>query len=571
MKRCVVLMIVLAMTVMLFAGCGRPAADVSEPSQLPEAPPPQEEPIEKMPKAPRALEAVPAEELMSANPVGNAAGFSIWLKDSSGSFLQELPYSGQLQRGQVIAALPGEDGHILGNYETDKDQWGTLSPLGDGLVCFNNYSELAFIDTNNWTDTGFELDFQIPAQPNYRISSLARDPETGEFAVIYQVSGYQRSADGQVRPWMVYDNHPEYGATDAHMEIQQFDSQGDFLQCVVTELEPRVMNDVADCLPNRYSGGKVTFLHYDYAGALITCDLASGAVEEIPCDGAVLTDQAEILYSKEYREEIPGVVFHYTWYEKGEEIASLALKEERDILTMAAEQGEFPLYPAAIDQANKTVRLGYRNMVFHQLDFAAGTAAVEYVYSHEELTDLVMTSPDGRYEIYRLGEFSGGEARFEELVSYDTETGETVRLGMLNNVYGMVITNQNRLTVTYFGSVEDCSLKDGVWRSPLEAYRGMEDMERKPLDLLYDSENGLVLLVTALYFNPFDLDFQPGMVGTMAIEVYQDDWTPVRTVDTGAAPPYELKAYGPYSPGFVIAEPGVLQMLSDGTEWNYLG
>ena len=122
MKRCVVLMVVLAMTVMLFAGCGRPAADVSGSSQLPETPPSQEEPIEKMPKAPRAVEAVPAEELMSANPVDNAAGFSIWLKDSSGSFLQELPYSGQLQRGQVIAALPGEDGACadqLGNHAGD--------------------------------------------------------------------------------------------------------------------------------------------------------------------------------------------------------------------------------------------------------------------------------------------------------------------------------------------------------------------------------------------------------------------------------------------------------------------
>lgn len=94
----------------------------------------------------------------------------------------------------------GEDGHVLGSYHTDRESWGTLSPLDGKSVCFNNYEELIFVDTKEWVDTGFVLDFQQPQEPNCRISSLAFDPKQEEYLAIYQVSSYTMSSDGEVAP-----------------------------------------------------------------------------------------------------------------------------------------------------------------------------------------------------------------------------------------------------------------------------------------------------------------------------------------------------------------------------------
>lgn len=526
----------------------------------------------------KPLEKIPAEQLAETEPVCAAAGLDIYLRNENGSIIvpqpyePPLPYDDQRKTGDVIAARPGEDGYILGQYDTDKDQWGTLSPLGNGLVCFNNYQELRLIDTDNWTDTDIALDFQTPSEPNHRISSVARDHDTGEFVVIYQVSSYTVSPDGEKRPWLAYDNS-DIGAQDAHMQFQRFDSEGKFLGKIVTDREPRGMNDVADCLPNRYRDGKITFLQKDYMGFLVTCDLATGEIATLDCSGAFLTEGAELMYDYEYREDIPGAQFTYRWYEQGEEVASLTLEEERDTLTMAFEHMPEPLTLSRIDPENCTAELTYQGLIFHKLDFDAGTAEIAYEYPEDRLGDLLLTSPDGRYQICRLSLFSGGEAAFEDIVAKDTETGEFIRLGSLNNVGDMTITGDNQLVAPYYDRLEVCRLSDGEWYEPMKKFESVETAEElkyRPLEILYDAENLWILVLYADYFDPFLDGFTEEMAGTMKLDVYEEDWTLVRSIDTGITPPFSLKAYGAYSPGLILEEPGRLRLVENNTVVDYL-
>jgi len=509
--------------------------------------------------------------LEEATPAGEAAGLSIYLCDNTGSFLQELDY-GEHQIGKVIAAYPGEDGYIIGKYDTDKDQWGTVSPLGDNLICFNNYNELAFIDTQCWENTGFTLDFQVPEEPNYRISSVARDQDSGNFAVIYQVSSYIVSSDGKERPWLTYDNS-DIGADDAHMEIQLFDKDGTFAKKVVTDLEPLVMNDVADCLPNRYANNTLVFLQKSYIGKLVTCDLNNGKISLMPCDGAVLTDNAEIIYRHDESVAFSGGVFTYGWYEKERLISSLSFGEERDSLTLGIGNSIYPLKAESINTENRTLEMSYRGLIYHKLDFNAKTADVVYEYPEESFGDPILTSPDGRYHVYRFGEFSGGEAYFEELAARDTETGDFIRIGMVNNASRMVITGKKQLAVLYFDRMEVFDLLSREWYTPLERFSVVENESGnkiKAIDLIYDYENKLTLVLSTSDFDPFDESFNEDMIGPIYLEIYNEGWEHIRTIDTGITAPYSLKSYGPYSPGVILGENGYILLGKGETIINYM-
>ena len=559
----------------LLLSLGACTARGEAPSQEPENPPAQQEPAEVPSSAaiparkPRkALESVPAEALLGAEPTAEVEGLAIYLRDEEGNFLPGLPNEERPKGGQVIAAKAGEPGHVLGTYDSQLDRWGTLSPLNDGQLCFNNYQSLTFIDTTSWEDSGFTLDFQEPEEPNCRISSLAQDPESGELALIYQVSSYERSSDGEQRSWLTYVNG-ELGASDAHMEVQRFDKEGRFLQRVVTEVEPLVMNDVADCLPNRFRAGKLTFLQRTYMGRLVTVDLESGTVSSLDCDNALLSDGAELLYHLEWRENQP-YLFHYSWYEEGQLVGELSLEEELDALTLTYGNEERPSYQVTMNPAQRKAELNYRGMIFHHLDFQKGEAQLSYEYSGVELGEPLAQSPDGRYALYRLVEASGGEATFEELLAKDQNSGDFIRLGVLNNADEPLITADNQLVVRYYDRVMACSLADGRWFQPLAPESRVGSLEQ-PLDLLYDEENRLLLLLSSAHADPFREDFSEEQLGTMTLEVYGEDWSLLRSIDTGEAPPYSLKAYGPYSPGLRLEGPGRLLLGEGQQRIDYLG
>lgn len=59
-----------------------------------------------------------------------------------------------------------------------------------------------------------------------------------------------------------------------------------------------------------------------------------------------------------------------------------------------------------------------------ELDFEKGTYTVEYNYTDENLAELIATSADGAYSLYRAGIQSGGEAYFYEVALKNNKTGE---------------------------------------------------------------------------------------------------------------------------------------------------
>lgn len=124
--------------------------------------------------------------------------------------------------------------------------------------------------------------------------------------------------------------------------------------------------------------------------------------------------------------------------------------------------------------------------------------------------------------------------------------------------------------VRYYDRVMACSLADGRWFQPLAPESRVGSLEQ-PLDLLYDEENRLLLLLSSAHADPFREDFSEEQLGTMTLEVYGEDWSLLRSIDTGEAPPYSLKAYGPYSPGLRLEGPGRLLLGEGQQRIDYLG
>lgn len=524
---------------------------VSEPSStdVPLEIPEKQAEATPVQREPRALEVIPAQRLKGISPAAREAGLDLYLLGEDGDFRQALSY-GQRERGQVIAARPGEDGHVLGSYHTDRESWGTLSPLDGKSVCFNNYEELVFVDTKEWVDTGFVLDFQQPQEPNCRISSLAFDPKQEEYLAIYQVSSYTMSSDGEVRPWMTFENNEDVGAQDAHMEFQRFDRDGRFLERVVTDLEPYLLNEVSSCLPNDYRDGMLTFLQKSYIARLVRYDISTGEARCLPCDGAVLAGDVSVTYRFQYNE--PGGVFFYDWYENGEKTASLELEEDLDLLTLGIGNAAYPMELAELDPEARRLVMCSKDYIFHCLDFQSGTAAVEYRYSKDVMGAALTVSPDGRFSVHRIGYEAGGEAYFEELAAWDGQAGRAVCLGVLNNASDEAVTWDNQYVARYLGRVESCRLETGEWRVVLSAGEdGGRLAGERLLELRYDAENRLLLLLHTPYFDPFAENFSGETdPKTLVLDVYSENWELLRSFDTGVRVPYSLKAYGPYSPDF---------------------
>lgn len=532
------------------------------------------------PLNPTPLKTVDAAELAAAPAVETIKDLnvSIYLRKVSSKDFLEQPLEETLYNDEfvdcdvIVLNRSTNSAFVVGGCNMAGKSYGTFSVAGDSTLCYNNYKRLAFIDIVKGENTGFLLNFQPPAEPNCRISSLAYDRTKDEYVVLYNVSSYVGSRD-----WLTYDNS-EYGATDAHIEFQRFKGDGSYIDTTVTDLEPSVWNEVASYQPNRYESGRLSFLAKTYIAHYITYDFNTKKTQALPCDGAILLDNSFILYQHMSCDDGTNL-FEYTLYENGVPVATSMVKgEENDMFTMNIGNAMYDITLDFYDAQAKTlsVACGNSGTVFHRVNFSSGNGEVIYQYIPEDLEDSVAASKNGRYEIYRIGDFSGGEAYYEELVALDTQTKAVSRIGMINNALRISVTDRGDFVLLYSNRLDVFSLQSSKWAQPLAEFsdysREYKEGDQVPIDMEYDAENGLFLLMCTAYFPPYTNKFPDGITTeNVFLRVYDENWRLLRTIDTKIKSVIDHDVYGPYSTGLELAGNGVALLEGGTVRISYMG
>ena len=455
-----------------------------------------------------------------------------------------LPKTGLI----VMREADSTNDFVAGSYESDGFGWGSLSEIDDGVICYSNYRELTFIDTKSNSKKLFKLDWHQPEEINCAISSVVYDAESAEYAVIYNVSSYEKSMlDGEHREWMAFSNDDDYGAFDARIEWQRFKADGSFIDKTTTEIEPLTIagRDVAAYQPNLYSKNRLSLLVKSYIANFVACNFDEGVVKSYPCDGAVIVDDNEmILYA------FADMSFTYSWYEDGEVVSTVSFEEDIDELTMMIGNAEYPLELEELDRETRTLKMAHNN-VSHVIDFKSGAGGVEYDYS--SLSNPFLTTLDGRYSLFSVFQSAGGEGWADGLVSRDNESGEITRLGMIFTANDYIVTSSNNLVIGFYGFIEQYDLATGEKSSPVSQFAPSEEYIEEGdmllMQTVYDQENNLFLLICTEYMDPFKEGFNEQNAKNIMVYVYDESWNLLDVIDSKLKASFSLKAYGPYLNG----------------------
>ena len=522
--------------------------------------------------SPTPFKPVDAAELISVPAIQSIKGanISVYLREvSSGKFLKnplgetlgdELAYC-----DMILLNRETNKAFTIGRFDITGENYGTFSVTGSSTLCYNNYKKLTFIDITKGENTGFSLDFKKPEEPNYRISSVAYDPQADEYAVLYNVSSYQG-----FRQWLTYDN-TKLGATDAHIEFQRFRGDGSYFDTTVTDIEPYYMNEVASYQPNRYKDGKLSFLAKTYIAAYYAYDFNIKEMKRYPCDGVIPLGEGFILYQRGYNRQQEFSSFIYTFYENGSPTAvALVAKGEENIFNGDIGNAMYDISAVNYDPKAKMLiaSCGNSATIFHRVNFLTGKGEFYYQYAPEQLTDKILSSANGRYEIYRIGYIEDADYLYcEDLAALDTHTGIASHIG-LNTAEWKCVTNRGDFVEFYYNVIESLSLLSGKQSYPLEEFSSHNDPiegNQVVIDMEYDAINSLFLLLCTAYFPPYTDKFPDGITTEdLYLRVYDENWNPLHTIDTHKKSVIDHDVYGPYSTGLELSGNGIA-LLDNGT------
>ena len=207
-------------------------------------------------------------------------------------------------------------------------------------------------------------------------------------------------------------------------------------------------------------------------------------------------------------------------------------------------------YSVLMDPENRTLEVRYGRSV-HYLDFKNEHA--EYSYDYSMLTpDLAFAkSPDGKYELYCIGN-SGMGSEYISISAKDTETGEFTYLGEhLNWSYNFAVSNDYRLFFRSSTEIKYIDIPTGESGTLI----GYETVGEELLCEAYDVENERIIIasIVDLFDDPkFDITYE-----TVKLLLFDFEGNLINVIHTDVIPNYSGKAYGAYL--------NEMQINSDGT------
>ena len=361
--------------------------------------------------------------------------------------------------------------------------------------------------------------FRQPETAHYAIVHTAYDQQTETFAILYAVSDYQGD-----RPWQTYQE--EYG----RLQIQLFDKQGAFLRVMDTPFIPRT-DSQSEIIPNpscTYQDGLLTF----FAGWILhdyvffntqTGDYTTFQAQRCLVDGDYfLFDNGGIVDNGNTNNYV------YTLYHRDEPLTSVAMTIE-DLGLQYPENRRYMGEKNEIftlDSQNKTAVIGNDKLTYY-LDFNTQAWRMERHYNADHLEELLLTSPDGRWELYRADSGGMGDGGWADLVAKEAATGTITYLteGFSDSI---TIGADNMVLFNKISHAELIDLEKGAVVDPL-FWERPGDGWCPSSGVGYDKENDWFLITWCAI--PPDGSLEAS--GPIMLDIYDRQGSLLRTIDSG--------------------------------------
>lgn len=288
---------------------------------------------------------------------------------------------------------------------------------------------------------------QDPETRHHIIIDTAFDTTSQQWAILYAVSDFDNE---ETQPWSVYFS--EY----AHLEIQLFNAEGEFVSKIKTDLAPYTTSEIEPILPMpcTFQNNILSFCSNGYPITYTFYNIAQNTYKNVEQVLDVAMDgEYYVFYSENWNDTLPSGqrMFTFQLFKQDTLVSSVeVMSADQNFTTRNSDSLQ---YSFAFDASTQKA-IASTGIVSYVVDFETGTWHEERTYAEADLEELLLTSPDGEVEIYAANRGSAGDGFWHDLVARDVKTGEVtfvcVRYG-----HGLILFGQEgHIVVNQIGSIE---------------------------------------------------------------------------------------------------------------------
>ncbi|MBR5309572.1 MAG: hypothetical protein IKU42_00425 [Oscillospiraceae bacterium] len=410
----------------------------------------------------------------------------------------------------------------------------------DNIYSFCNPDEIMFFNLDTFTKIDFSLDFHKTEHRYHGFNCVSYDAETETYLLIFSVSDYEHADPNEAAPF-----HQIWNDESAKICLQRFASDGSYIDMTETNIPLNFINTLSSCCPNSYTGSSVEFFRKggDYAvyDSYYHYDFDAKKLISLPAKDLFIFEDLTVIRSVwVYNEETGLYETTYSLLEHGAETSVLKLSAKQDFQT-SDEMNFDTVHPDSVvmDIKNKTLEVRYGRAI-HYLDFETEHAEYSYDYSMLTPDSAFAKSPDGKYELYCIGN-SGLGGEYISIAAKDTETGKFIYLGEhLNWSYNFAVSDEHRLLFRSGNGIKYIDIPT----EKSDILISYETIGEGFLCEAYDIENKRIIIASIVDlwdYEEFDMAEE-----AVKLQIFDFDGNLIDIIQTDIIPYYSGKAYGAY-------------------------
>ena len=484
-------------------------------------------------------------------PVPETGGSLYLYSEKYGDFITKN--SGNICSADLYYKNPAGKVYFLANLPVydDQDPRIPFVHITESIFSLCTPEKIMFFDLESNMQIDFALDFQKTDHRFHGFNCVTYDEKSETYLLIFSVSDYRHNTDEDYAPF-----HMIWHDESAKLCFQRFASDGSYIDTTETDIPLNFWNTLSPCCPNNYTGTTIEFFRkagdYRLDDSYYHYDFETGELISRPARDLFIANN--FIVSRSDWNYIEGSGIYETSYsvlEHGAETSVLKITSPLDF--QIQEANYYYNFPDSvlINPEEKTLEIRY-GRAMQSLDFKNEHAEQHYDYSGLASEHAFAKSPDGRYELYSIGNAGRGD-ELVYVAAKDTRTGNFSYLGEFCFwSYTQAVSDEHRLFFRSYSGIEYLDIENKNCGILID----FETVGENFLCEAYDIENEIIIVASIrdLYDEPdFDISAE-----TINIQLYDFDGNLIKTIKTDIIPWYSGKAYGAYLNDMFINPDGTL-------------
>lgn len=484
-------------------------------------------------------------------PVPETGGNLYLYSEKYGDFITKN--SGSICSADLYYKNPAGKVYFMANLPIydDQDPRIPFVYITENIFSLCTPEKIMFFALNSNMQIDFTLDFQKTDHRFHGFNCVTYDEESETYLLIFSVSDYESENQN-----ISVLSHTIWHDESAKLCFQRFSSDGSYIDTTETDIPLNFWNTLSPCCPNNYTGTTIEFFRkagdYRIDNSYYHYDFETEELISRPARDLFIADYFIVSRSDwNYIEESGLYEASYSLLEHGAEASVLKITSPLDF--QIQEANYYYNFPDSvlIDPEEKALEIRYGRAV-QSLDFKNEHAYQHYDYSGLNAEHAFAKSPDGKYELYAIGNAGRGD-ELVYVAAKDTKNGDFSYLGECCFwSYNQVVSDEHCLFFRSFNGIEYLDIESKNRGTLID----FETVGENFLCEAYDVKNEVIVVASIhdLYDEPdFDINAE-----TVNIQLYDFDGNLIKIIKTNIIPCYSGKAYGAYLNDMYINSDGTL-------------